>query len=193
MVQHWTPRLEGGKVGGSSGVNQICKTAQASKKGPAGGILPSKRLPKQHGEEASGPFHPSCPAQHSCMHLPFSEPRGRGGEHPPWAHSPVAIPPLPLPHESLLITLVPPDISAKSTSPWHARQVLPTSPPWTPAMGWVGLCRPGSSGQAPLFSKPPSTGPTPCGPRGWPCLSLCLSSPARMGEGQQEGAVALHP
>lgn len=103
------------------------------------------------------------PAQHSCMHLPFREPLGvwwrtpalgaQSGGHPP------------PPHESLLVTLASPDISAKSTSSWRAPQVLPTGPAWTPAMGWVGLCRPGSSWQAHLLPEPPSTGPdTPRAP-----------------------------
>lgn len=46
-------------------------------KGPAGGRFPSNHLPKQHVEEAPGPFHL---AQHPCMHLSFTESLGYNGE-----------------------------------------------------------------------------------------------------------------
>lgn len=42
-------------------------------KGLAGGRFPSNHLPKQHVEEAPGPFHPAWLV---CMHLSLTESRG---------------------------------------------------------------------------------------------------------------------
>lgn len=51
---------------GPSGASQICRTAQAGKKGSCRWAFSFHHLPKQPAEEAPGPFHL---VQRSCMQL----------------------------------------------------------------------------------------------------------------------------
>lgn len=59
------------------------------RKDPAGGTFPSNRLPKQHGEEASGHFHH---AQPSCVYLSFIESLGTRSEYREPRHCPPRAP-----------------------------------------------------------------------------------------------------